>query len=263
MFNLKKRKIYEAKHVIKGMVHSFETFGAVDGPGLRIVIFLEGCHLRCAYCCNRDMLDLKDYMSMTPDQLLQKITPYREYFQSSGGVTISGGDPMYQPDFVREFLKLCKKEAIHTTLDTSLLVSREKLEGLIPYTDLFMVSLKHFDNDIHRELIQVPNTTILSNIRYVSSLRDTRLWFRYVILPGYTDTEENLSSLEEFLNEVNYEQIELLPYHTLGKHKWLKLGLKYSLEGVPEPTKKNIDSIYNRLVSKGVKAVIYEEVGKR
>ncbi len=240
-----------------GMVHSFETCGAVDGPGLRFVVFLEGCPLRCAYCCNRDMLDLEDYMHMTPDEVLAEIQKYKAYFGKKGGVTISGGDPMYQPEFVLELLKLLQHEGIHTTLDTSMFAPLQTIQLLMPYTDLFMISLKHFDTKMHEELTMVPNERILENINYLNSQikkhahQSPKIWFRYVVLPGYTDTKQNLDALLSFLKDKEFELIELLPYHTLGKHKWDKLGLKYKLEEVKSPSGKSLQLITETIQSAG------------
>lgn len=237
---------------IKGMVHSFETFGALDGPGIRFVVFLEGCPLRCTYCHNRDMLDTKDYMSMTAQELVDDIIKYKPYFGEKGGVTISGGDPVFQPEFLLEVLKLCKKNHIHTTVDTSLFTSNKILDSIIPYVDLFMVSLKHFDSHMHKKLTGVGNEEILRNIQYLSSRR-AKLWLRYVVLPGYTDTKYNLKALVAFLHSINFELIELLPYHTFGVFKWRKLGLKYALEKVKPPKVKDVLGIRKMLEKEGFK----------
>lgn len=246
----------------KGMVHSFETFGTLDGPGVRFVVFLEGCPLRCVFCHNRDMLDIKDFMTMSPQELLKKVLDYKPYFGKHGGVTLSGGDPVFQPKFVLEFLKLCKKVKIHTTLDTSLFTTKEFIDSVLPYTDLFMVSLKHFDSDTHRCLTGVPNEKILENILYLSKklgvVRRKKLWFRYMILPGYTDTRKNLKALLKFLKTVNFDLIELLPYHTFGVYKWKKLGLKYSLAGIKPPSPRSVNKIKKLLEKHAVKVLISE-----
>ena len=244
------------------MIHSFETFGALDGPGIRFVAFLEGCPLRCAYCHNRDMLDLKNYMKMSAKALLEEVGKYKAYFGKNGGVTVSGGDPVLQPKFTLEFLKLCKKAKIHTALDTSLFTSKKVIDSFLPYTDLFMISLKHFDSETHRCLTGVPNEKILENIRYLSEklgrAGSAKIRFRYVILPGYTDTKENLKALREFLGEVKFDLIELLPYHTYGVYKWKKLGLNYLLKGVASPSKKSIQKIKKMLEKDGFKVLISE-----
>ena len=254
----------KSKELIKGMVHSFETFGALDGPGIRFVVFFEGCPLRCLYCHNRDMLDLKDYMSMTPQALLKEVLNYKPYFGAKGGVTVSGGDPIFQPKFLKEFLKLCKKAGINTTVDTSLFTTKEVIDDILPYVDLFMVSLKHFDSKTHQRLTSVPNEMILVNIRYLSTLIGStchhlpKLWLRYVILPGYTDTRSNLKALVKFLHGINFELIELLPYHTFGVYKWKKLGLKYSLPGVKPPTMRSVLKIKKMLEKEGFKVLLNE-----
>lgn len=244
------------KKKVIGKVHSIESLGCMDGPGLRTVVFLEGCHLRCAYCCNRDMLDLKDYHSYTPRQLLNEIKQYKLYFGKKGGVTISGGDPVFQPDFVIQFLELCKEEGIHTTLDTSFFTTKEYIDEFVKYTDLFMISLKQFNNAKHIELTGVSNENILKNILYLDEIKRTRklnfnIWFRYVILPNNTDQEENLIALKEFLKHLNFERIELIPYHKLGVHKWKQLGLDYPLESTPLPTQEKVKEIYKMLSSQG------------
>lgn len=259
-----KTKKIAAKSPKKGMVHSFETFGALDGPGVRFVVFLEGCPLRCIYCHNRDMLDLKDYMSLTPQELLKEVSNYKPYFGSKGGVTVSGGDPIFQPEFLKEFLKLCKKSGINTTVDTSLFTTKEVIDEIIPYVDLFMVSLKHFNPEMHKYITGVGNERILENIKYLSyyigkhKKKAPRLWFRYMILPGYTDTKQNLSALVKFLHKMNFELIELLPYHTFGVYKWKKLGLKYALKGVKLPTLKSVLKIKKMLEKEGFKILLNE-----
>lgn len=241
-----------------GKIHSFETFGTLDGPGVRFVVFVEGCPLRCKYCHNVDMLDMKDYMEYTPAALLKEVKPYKEYFEyGNGGVTVSGGDPIMQPDFIAEFFKLCKREGIHTTIDTSLFTNRENLDKLMPVTDLFMVSLKHFDDKTHLWLTGQSNKRILENIKYLSQ-KKARLWLRYVILPGYTDTRKNLRALVKFLHELNFELIELLPYHTFGIYKWEKLGRKYELSKIKPPKPKKVLKIKKMLEKEGFKVLLNE-----
>jgi len=240
---------------VMGMVHSFETFGALDGPGLRLVIFFEGCPLRCLYCHNRDMLDLQHYMEFTPEKLLKTVLDYKPYFGEKGGVTISGGDPVFQPKFLKEFIKLCKRAKINVTLDTCLFTTKEILDDILPYVDLFMVSLKHFDLETHKFLTGVGNEKILENIKYLSE-KKAKLWFRYLVLPGYTDTKKNLSALVSFLKKVNFELIELLPYHTYGVYKWKELGLKYQLEGAKPPSHKSVLEIKKMLEKEGFKVLL-------
>lgn len=248
----------------KGMIHSFETFGCLDGPGLRFVVFMEGCPLRCVYCHNRDMLDLKDYHIMTAKQLLDRVLDYKPYFGREGGVTISGGDPVYQPHFVLNFLKLARKEKISVALDTSLMTSKKVVDQLFPYTDIFMTSLKGFDNELHKCLTGVPNKVILENQRHLAKRigatkkgHKPRLWFRFVVIPGYTDTKENLKALVDFLHETkHFELIDLLPYHTYGIYKWDKLGLNYALKGVKPPPVEKMMKIKKMLEKEGFKVLL-------
>ncbi len=280
----------KTKQCKKGMIHSFESFGALDGPGIRFVVFLEGCPLRCVYCHNRDMLDMKDYLCMSAEELVNDIIKYKPYFGSKGGVTFSGGDPVFQPEFLLEVLKLCKNNGIHTTVDTSLFTSRKVIDSIFPYVDLFMVSLKHFNSKIHQKLTGCGNEQILDNISYLSheiaacggkigtenkkvasgverigsrssqNLRTgcPKLWLRYVVLPGYTDTKDNLKALVEFLHQINFELIELLPYHTYGIYKWKKLGLKYALNDLNPPKVSVVMNIKKTLEKEGFKVQITE-----
>lgn len=243
--------------MLKGKIHSYETFGALDGPGIRFVVFMEGCPLRCIYCHNRDMLDMKDYFQVSSAELISEVSKYKEYFGEKGGVTLSGGDPVSQHDFVVEFLKLCKKNGINTALDTSLFTNKKFIDSVIPYVDLFMVSLKHFDDDIHKELTGVSNKTILKNIKYLSS-KKAHLRLRYMILPGYTDTKKNLLALVKFLHSINFDIVELLPYHTYGIYKWEKLGLQYKLKGTKPPSQKSILKIKKILENEGFKVLLTE-----
>lgn len=246
------------QNIKKGRIHSFETFGTLDGPGVRFVIFVEGCPLRCKYCHNVDMLDMQDYMLFTPQELLKQVKPYKPYFTyGDGGVTVSGGDPIIQPDFVAEFFKLCKHEGIHTTIDTSLFTTEEVIDKLLPATDLWMVSLKHFDDETHKWLTGQSNVQILKNIKYLSK-KKARLWLRYVVLPGYTDTRRNLKALIALLHSIKFELIELLPYHTFGIYKWEKLKKKYELSNVKPPKPRTMFKIKKKLEKEGFKVLLNE-----
>lgn len=242
----------------KGRIHSFESFGTLDGPGLRFVVFLEGCPLRCLYCHNVDMLDMTDYKKMTPQKLLEIVLPYKPYFDSSGGgVTVSGGDPILQPDFTAEFFHLCKKNKIHTVADTSCFTTKKNLDKLLPVTDLFMISLKHFNEKKHLKLTGVSNKPILENIRYLKK-KKAKIRFRYVILPGWTDTSSNLKALKNLAKEIKPELIELLPYHTHGIYKWENLNKKYRLRRVKPPTPKSCQKIKKMLEKAGHKVMLNE-----
>jgi pyruvate formate lyase activating enzyme len=236
-----------------GYIHSFESLGTLDGPGIRLVIFLAGCPLRCAYCHNIDVVYCQNSQAQkfTTDEIIHKLKNNQPYFEATGGgVTVSGGDPVLQSAFVIELFQKCQEQGIHTAFDTSLYTSKSSLDQLLPVTDLFLISLKHFDDQIHQQLTQVSNQKILENITYLSK-KKARIWFRYLVLPGFTDTESNLKALINFCHQTNFELIELLAYHEHGKEKWLKLGLDYELESIKPPTEKSLKAIKSRLEAEG------------
>jgi len=243
---------------LTGRIHSFESFGTLDGPGIRFVIFLAGCHLRCKYCHNIDMVVGKDAMEMTVENVMAKILPNKPYFQSSGGgITISGGDPAFQPAFVKALLKRCKEEGLHTAVDTSLYTTREVIDGWRPHVDLFMVSVKQLDDQKHRELTTVSNENILKNLAYLTEV-EARLWIRYLVLPGYTDGADDLDRLVEFLKTLRFEKLELLPYHTMGVSKWKKLELPYELVHIKAPSDARVKAIRDKLEAAEIPVLLTE-----
>lgn len=232
-----------------GHVHSIETFGNVDGPGIRFILFLQGCTLRCKYCHNRDSWKLKEGKEMTVDEMMTEVLKYREFFDASGGgITVSGGEPIIQLPFLIELFKECKKHGIHTNIDTSggiTLTDRntELLDQLLKYTDLIMLDVKLMDPEGHKELIGVPNKHILDFGRYIAKSK-TPIWIRRVIVPGLSDSEEDLKATAAYIKELNQlgtvEKVEVLPYHPMGESKWEELGLKYPLKGQRAPTKEEV-----------------------
>lgn len=230
----------ESTQNITGRVHSFESFSTVDGPGVRFVIFLQGCPLRCKYCHNRDTRDVNLGEVYTAQQVVEKVLNYKEYIYENGGVTISGGEPLIQLDFVIELFKKLKEHNIHTTLDTSGFIDTDKLKDLLEYTDLVLLDLKQMDDDSHKDLIGVSNEKILKFAKHLSD-NNIPMWIRHVLVPGHTDDEEHLIKLKEFIQTLNsVEKVEVLGYHTMGKDKWELLGEKYPLEGVPEASEQDI-----------------------
>ncbi len=230
---------------MKGAVHSVESFGSVDGPGVRYLIFLQGCHMRCKYCHNADTWNLKDekmFTLMDADELLDKAERYRSYWRDIGGITVSGGDPLVQIDFLLELFEKAKARGINTCLDTSLNpFTREpewfaKFEKLMEYTDLLLVDIKHIDPEEHRKLTGQPNDNILDGIRYLDSIHKP-IWIRHVLVPGITENDEYLFRTREFIAQLsNVEKIEVLPYHALGMYKWEELGIPYSLTDTEAPS---------------------------
>ena len=236
---------------IQGRVHSFETFGTVDGPGIRFVIFVKGCQLRCKYCHNRDTWSTEGARLFTADEVLTEIKKYKNYIAASnGGVTVSGGEPLLQPEFVRELFIRCKKEGIHTAIDTSGNVDVENVRSVLELTDLVLLDLKHPDAQRHEDLTGVRNDKIKAFTRYLSDIGKP-VWIRYVLVPGLTDSREDLMAAHDYLMQFkNIEKIEVLPYHSMGKDKWYKLGLKYPLEDVEPPNTEDTQRA-RRIITQG------------
>ena len=222
---------------IVGNIASFETMGLVDGPGVRFVVFLQGCPLRCAYCHNPEMWNPKEAkIQMTPEELVKKIKRYRVYFKDGGGVTVSGGEPLLQAKFVTEVFKLCKQEGIHTCLDTS--GYGDDYEELLDYCDLVILDVKELDSNKYKDLVGKEMGKFLKFLK-VCQEKNKKMWFRQVIVPGYNDTKESVLALKEFASKFsNIEKIELLPYHTMAIKKYKELGIPYRLSDGPAMDKK-------------------------
>lgn len=226
-----------------GRIHSFETFGTVDGPGIRFVIFMQGCHLKCKYCHNRDTWETKAGTEYSVEEVFQKILRLKPYMDTShGGVTVSGGEPLLQPDFVTELFQKLKERNIHTALDTSgNLPISDKIARLLKVTDLVLLDIKHIDNEKAINLTGLSNNHTLNFARYLSE-HGISMWIRQVLIPGFTDDEQDLKKLKEFIDDLKtVQKVELLPYHDLGKYKWKELGLRYELDQVSPPTPEQIE----------------------
>ena len=234
--------------MLKGRIHSFESFGAVDGPRIRYIVFMQGCHLKCKYCQNRDTWDVSspDSIECTTDEVLNKILKYKNYIKASdGGVTISGGEPLLQSDFIIELFTKLHEHGISTCIDTSgMFPLTDKIKKVIDVTDIFLLDIKCINDDICTWLTGHSNKLELEFARYISNC-DKRLWIRQVLVPGITDKESDLVLLRDFLKTINVEKFEFLGYHDLGKYKWEKLGLKYELENTPIATKDDLDRAYS------------------
>lgn len=233
---------------MEGYVHSLESFGSVDGPGVRYVIFLSGCAMRCQFCHNPDTWNMKEGQVTTADELLNKALRYKGYWGNKGGITVSGGEPLLQMDFLTELFRKAKQAGIHTTLDTSANPYTEKepwhskwLE-LMKYTDLVLLDIKQIDEKEHIKLTGHTNRNILAMAQELSDMGKS-VWIRHVLVPGGSDKDEYLHRLADFIHTLkNVERVEVLPYHTLGTFKWEKLGIPYPLEGVKPPTQERIDN---------------------
>jgi pyruvate formate lyase activating enzyme len=245
--------------MISGNIHSIETCGTVDGPGLRYVIFTQGCLLRCQYCHNADTWKIGTGKEMSVTQLMKDIKTYIPFMRSSGGgVTISGGEPLLQLDFLIEMFKACRKAGIHTTIDTSGGCFNlnpnflEKLNEVLEYTNLVLLDLKHFDSKKHIKLTGKSNEQIKEFAKYVEK-KKVPVWIRHVLVPGVTDSEEDLKKLGGFIKSLsNVEKVEILPYHQLGVYKWEALGLKYPLKDVQPPTEEKVTLAYELLTQEKV-----------
>lgn len=219
-------------------VHSIESFGTVDGPGIRFVLFLQGCSLKCKYCHNRDTWDMTLGEEKTLEEIVEKVKRYKTYITlSGGGVTVTGGEPLLQVKFLIEFFKRLKEENINTCIDTSGMFNiTDDIKEVLKYTDLILLDIKHIDDEKCKELVGVSNKKELEFARYLSE-SGKKMWIRQVLVPGYTDDEKDLLRLKDFLSTLKtVEKVQILKYHSMGKYKWEKLGLKYELEGVRDAT---------------------------
>lgn len=222
-------------------IHSFESFGTVDGPGIRYVIFMQGCHLKCKYCHNRDTWDMNGGYYSSLDEIIKKIDNYKNYIMPNGGVTVTGGEPLLQVHFLIELFKKLKDKNIHTCIDTSGMVDiTEDIKELLSYTDLVLLDIKHIDPIKCKDLVGFSNEKELNFARYLSD-NGIDMWIRQVLIPGYTDDENDLKKLKSFIDSLNtVKKVEVLPYHNMGEYKWKKLGLKYELANVETPTEEEL-----------------------
>ena len=228
---------------LTGKIHSFESFGTVDGPGIRFIVFMQGCSLKCKYCHNRDTWDIDSGNIYTVDEVLEKILKAKVYLTTSnGGVTISGGEPLLQTDFILALFKQLKKFNIHTAIDTSGSIKiNKKIEELLSYTDLVLLDIKHIDNEKCIELTGAPNENTLNFAKYLSD-NNIPMWIRQVLIPGITDDKNDLLKLKEFISTLNgVENIEILPYHNIGKYKWEALNLEYPLKDIPVANQEDVE----------------------
>lgn len=223
-------------------VHSIESFGTVDGPGIRFVLFLQGCHLQCKYCHNRDTWDVNGGEFKSLDDIFDKIMRYKNYIYPNGGVTMTGGEPLLQSKFIFELFKRLKKKGIHTCIDTSgSLPLTDDIKNVLSVTDLVLLDIKHIDDAKCKELVGVSNKLELNFAKYLSD-NNIPIWIRQVLVPGYTDDENDLLKLRDFLNTLKtLEKVEILPYHNMGEFKWKELGFSYPLEGVRQADQADVD----------------------
>lgn len=236
-----------------GHIHSTESFGAADGPGVRFIVFMQGCHMRCRYCHNPDTWKMDGGDEVTADEILKRALRFKPYWGKDGGITISGGEPLLQIDFVIELFKKAKDLGINTCIDTAgnPFTKEEpffsKFEELMKYTDLLLLDLKEINPARHKDLTGFDNSNIIEMAKYLSEINKP-VWIRHVLVPEHSDFDEDLDALGDFIDTLsNVDRVEILPYHTLGKFKWENLGIPYSLESISPPSAERIENAKNRI----------------
>lgn len=226
---------------VTGRIHSIETCGTVDGPGIRFVVFTQGCPLRCLYCHNPDCRSATEGQVVTVEQLLAEIQTYASYICPPGGVTVSGGEPLMQPEFVGELLRQCKARGIHTTLDTSGYVNLSVAKPVLESTDLVLLDIKSFNPETYFKVTNVAIAPTLEFAKYLSEIKKP-VWIRFVLVPGLTDDVENIAGVAQFVASLgNVERVEILPFHKMGEYKWEQLGYDYQLKETQPPTAASIE----------------------
>lgn len=236
-----------------GHIHSTESFGAADGPGVRFIVFMQGCHMRCRYCHNPDTWKMDGGDEVTADEILKRALRFKPYWGKDSGITISGGEPLLQIDFVIELFKKAKELGINTCIDTAgnPFTKEEpffsKFEELMKYTDLLLLDLKEINPARHKDLTGFDNSNIIEMAKYLSEINKP-VWIRHVLVPEHSDFDEDLDALGDFIDTLsNVDRVEILPYHTLGKFKWENLGIPYTLESISPPSAERIENAKNRI----------------
>ena len=236
-----------------GHIHSTESFGAADGPGVRFIVFMQGCHMRCRYCHNPDTWKMDGGDEVTADEILKRALRFKPYWGKDGGITISGGEPLLQIDFVIELFKKAKELGINTCIDTAgNPFTKEdpffsKFEELMKYTDLLLLDLKEINPTRHKDLTGFDNSNIIEMANYLSEINKP-VWIRHVLVPEHSDFDEDLDALGDFIDTLsNVDRVEILPYHTLGKFKWENLGIPYTLESISPPSAERIENAKQRI----------------
>ncbi len=235
----------------KGRIHSFETCGTVDGPGIRFVIFTQGCPLRCLYCHNPDCREADQGREVTVEELIAEVAKYTSYLRR-GGVTVSGGEPLMQPEFVADIFRRCHELGLHTALDTSGYSALEAARPVLEHTDLVLLDIKSYDPEIYRQVTRVSLTPTLLFAHHLAQIQ-MPTWIRFVFVPGLTDPDHNVQELAEFVGTLpTVEKVEVLPFHKMGEYKWEHLGLPYELSSTQPPTHEQVDHIIQIFKDQGL-----------
>ncbi|WP_320127471.1 pyruvate formate-lyase-activating protein [uncultured Sphaerochaeta sp.] len=245
---------------IQGTIHSIETFGTLDGPGIRYVLFLQGCSLRCRFCHNPDTWAQGGKPLTDSDSVVKDILSYRSFIRQ-GGVTLSGGEPLMQPEFALDIIKQCKKEGLHTALDTAGAIPLERSRAVLEAADLVLLDIKSLDDRQCFSLTGQGNANTLVTLDYCQSIAKP-VWLRHVLVPSWTLDRKRLEKLATFLKKYTcIEKVELLPYHSMGQYKWEQLNLAYSLKDIPEPTEKELAMARKIFEDQGLE-VLMTDLGK-
>ena len=245
----------DAQGRLSGFVHSFESTSAVDGPGMRFVLFVSGCQFRCLYCHNPDTIKMHNGEVMTVDRVLEEIAEFASFLRFAGGLTISGGEPLMQADFVREIFYLAKHDYhLHTALDTQGFLAGQLENAWFDDVDLVLLDIKHIDPEKHLALTSKPLQPTLDFARRLSDM-GKKMWIRYVLVPGYTDDLDDVERLAEFISTLHgVERVEVLPFHKMGEKKWQELGFSYRLKEVQPPSAELVKRVVDQLRSHGLTA---------
>ncbi len=237
----------EDRQGLSGYIHSYETMGTADGPGMRFVLFLTGCPLRCQYCHNPDTWQLKNGNLVPVDEVMNEIGKYADFLiESDGGITISGGEPLFQPKFLATILRRCKQMGLHTALDTSGFLGRRMTDPMLADTDLVLLDIKSSDPDVYKAVTGVSIEPTLEFARRLDAA-GTPVWVRYVLVPDLTDDIENVEGVAGFLATLgNVERVEILPFHKMGEHKWEALNLEYRLKNTESPSTDLIQRVQDQ-----------------
>jgi pyruvate formate lyase activating enzyme len=224
-------------------IHSIETFGTHEGPGIRLVIFLQGCNFRCLYCHNPDTQTINGGKEISTEEIVKKAVDQKPYFGNNGGVTISGGEPLLQSNELFQLFQQLKKHKIHTAIDTNGSLLNNDVKKLLDITDLVLLDVKHIDGNWHKKLTGASNKAVLEFARYREST-EKPMWLRYVLVPGYSDQPEHIEKWAMYFPTFKYiERFEILPYHTFGVYKYKGLGMDYKLDKIEPPTQENIQKV--------------------
>jgi len=228
---------------ITGKVNSFQSLGAVDGPGVRFVVFFQGCPLNCVCCHNPETKEFEGGTEYTAVEVAEMVVKYKEYFGKEGGITLSGGDPLVQPEFAAEILKECKARGIHTCIDTSGYRLDDKVKELLKYTDLVLLDIKYTNNDDYQKFAGCDMAAPIKFLNYLQE-KNIPVWVRQVIIPNLNDTEENILRLKEIVQKNScVQKVELLPFRKICEMKYKKMGLEFPLKDTPEPTKEKMSQL--------------------